>query len=191
MRASTDDDISLMQQLASGEDVALNELMTRWRERVAAFLLRMVGDHATAMDLTQETFVRLYTSRHSYRAAAAFSTYLFHIAANLARSHARWKGRHPTVPLTNEEGTLIHDPVDSQLSPDDAAALREKTVLVQDAVAALPADLREALLLFTVEDMSHAEVATTLGCTVKAVEVRIYRARQALKKALSSHTHDF
>lgn len=186
MRASTDDDISLMQQLASGEDVALNELMARWRERVAAFLLRMVGDYATALDLTQETFVRLYTSRHSYRATAAFSTYLFHIAANLARSHARWKGRHPTVPLTNEEGTLIHDPVDSQLSPDDAAALREKTVLVQNAIAALPADLREALLLFTVEDMSHAEVATTLGCSVKAVEVRIYRARQALKKALAS-----
>lgn len=182
MPASTDDDISLMQKLASGEDLALNELMTRWRERVAAFLLRMVGDHATAMDLTQESFVRLYTSRQSYRPTAAFSTYLFHIAANLARSHARWKGRHPTVPITNEEGTLIHDPEDSQLSPDDSAALREKTVLVKNAIAALPADLREALLLFAVEDMSHAEVATALGCSAKAVEVRIYKARQMLKE---------
>lgn len=184
MPASTDDDISLMQQLTTGNDLALNELMTRWRERVAAFLLRMVGDHATAMDLTQETFVRLYTSRHSYRPTAAFSTYLFHIAANLARSHARWKGRHPTMPLTNEEGTLIHDPVDSQLSPDAAAALREKTALVKNAVAALPADLREALLLFAVEDMSHAEVAASLGCSVKAVEVRIYKARQMLKETV-------
>lgn len=185
MDFTQDADVALMRRLACGEDLALTELMSRWRERVAAFLLRMVGDHATAMDLTQETFVRLYSSRHSYRPAAAFSTYLFHIAANLARSHARWKGRHPTVPLTDEEGTMIHEPADPQLQPDDAAALHEKTVLVNRAIAALPTELRESLLLFTVEDMSHADIAATLGCSPKAVEVRIYRARQLLKEAVA------
>lgn len=185
MQPALDADVLLMQRLADGEDLALNELMSRWRARVAAFLIRMVGDHATAMDLTQETFVRLYTSRHSYKPVAAFSTYLFHIAANLARSHARWKGRHPTVPMEDEQGTLVHEPVDPQLSPDEAAALHEKTKMVNRAIASLPTDLREALLLFTVEDMSHAEIATALGCSPKAVEVRIYRARQALKEALA------
>ena len=185
MDLTHDADLVLMQRLAGGEDLALNELMARWRERVAAFLLRMVGDHATAMDLTQETFVRLYTSRHSYKPVAAFSTYLFHIAANLARSHARWKSRHPTVPMEDEQGKLVHDPIDPQLSPNDAAVLHEKATLMNQAIAALPADLREALLLFTVEDMSHADIAATLGCSAKAVEVRIYRARQALKEALS------
>lgn len=186
MSASTDDDdITLMQRLAGGDDLALNVLMSRWRERVAAFLLRMTGDHATAMDLAQESFVRLYTSRHSYRPTAVFSTYLFHIAANLARSHARWKSRHPTVPLTDEEGSMIHEPADPRLSPDEAAALREKTTRVHQAIAALPADLREALLLFAVEDMSHAEVAAALGCSAKAVEVRIYRARQMLRETLA------
>jgi len=126
MDFSHDADVVLMQRLAGGEDLALNELISRWRERLAAFLLRMVGDHATAMDLTQETFVRLYTSRHSYKPVAAFSTYLFHIAANLARSHARWKSRHPTVPMEDEQGDLLHEPVDPQLSPDDIAALHEK-----------------------------------------------------------------
>ena len=187
MDLTHDADVVLMQRLAGGEDLALNELMTRWRERVAAFLLRMVGDHATAMDLTQETFVRLYTSRHSYKPVAAFSTYLFHIATNLARSHARWKGRHPTVPMEDEQGELVHEPIDPQLSPDAAAALREKTTLVNQAITALPTDLREALLLFTVEDMSHADIAATLGCSAKAVEVRIYRARQMLKDVLKSH----
>jgi len=180
-------DVALMQQLAKGDDLALNDLMSRWRERVAAFLLRMVGNHATAMDLTQETFVRLYTSRHSYRPSAAFSTYLFHIAANLARSHARWKIRHPTVPLEDEQGNIVHEPVDPQLSPDEAAALHEKTTMVNQAIAALPAGLREALLLFTVEDMSHADIAATLGCTAKAIEVRIYRARQMLREAVAKH----
>ena len=187
MDFSHDADVVLMQRLAGGEDLALNELMSRWRERVAAFLLRMVGDHATAMDLTQETFVRLYTSRHSYKPMAAFSTYLFHIAANLARSHARWKSRHPTVPMEDEQGDLVHEPVDPQLSPDDAAALHEKTAMVNKAIAALPTDLREALMLFTVQDMSHADIAATLGCSAKAVEVRIYRARQMLKDALKNY----
>jgi RNA polymerase sigma-70 factor (ECF subfamily) len=185
MDLTNDADVVLMQRLAGGEDLALNELMDRWRERVAAFLLRMVGDHATAMDLTQETFVRLYTSRYGYKPTAAFSTYLFHIATNLARTHARWKGRHPTVPMEDEQGALVHEPIDPQLSPDDAAALHEKTTLVNQAIAALPADLSEALLLFTVEDMTHADIAATLGCSAKAVEVRIYRARQALKEALA------
>ena len=188
MTTPTDTDALLMQRLAEGEDLALNALMARWRERVAAFLLRMVGDHSTAMDLAQETFVRLYTSRRSYKPTAAFSTYLFHIAANLARSHARWKGRHPTVPLEDELGHMVHEPIDPKLSPDDAAALHEKTAMVNQAIAALPAELREALLLFTVEDMSHAEIATTLGCTAKAVEVRIYRARQELKAALAHYS---
>jgi RNA polymerase sigma-70 factor, ECF subfamily len=185
MDSNDDADVALMHRLAEGEDLALNELMSRWRDRVAAFLLRMTGNHATAMDLTQETFVRLYTSRHSYKPLAAFSTYLFHIAANLARSHARWRSRHPTVPLEDEMGAIIHERVDPQLSPDGAAALHEKTAMVNKAIAALPADLREALLLFAVEDMSHAEIAKTLGCTAKAVEVRIYRARQSLKEALA------
>lgn len=185
MDASTDTDVELMQRLAQGEDLALNELMSRWRMRVTSFLLRMVGDHTIAMDLAQETFVRLYASRRSYKPTAAFSTYLFHIAANLARSHARWKGRHPTVPLEDEQGELVHEPMDSQLQPDEAAALHEKTAMVNQAIANLPGELREALLLFTLEDMSHAEIAVALGCTAKAVEVRIYRARQALKEALA------
>ncbi|MFZ2281069.1 MAG: RNA polymerase sigma factor [Prosthecobacter sp.] len=180
-------DVLLMQQLSEGDDLALNEIMSRWRDRIAVFLLRMVGNHATAMDLTQETFVRLYTSRHRYKPTAAFSTYLFHIAANLARSHIRWQGRHPTVPLEDDEGAavMVIEPEDSQPSPDAAAELREKAALVQTAIAALPADQREALLLFAVEDMSHADIAKTLGCSAKSVEVRIYRARQALKEALS------
>lgn len=76
MEPGQDTDIALMLRLAGGEDLALNELISRWRTRVASFLLRMVGDHATAMDLTQESFVRLYSSRKTYKPTAAFSTYL-------------------------------------------------------------------------------------------------------------------
>lgn len=185
MEPGQDTDIALMLRLAGGQDLALNELISRWRNRVASFLLRMVGDHATAMDLTQETFVRLYSSRKSYKPTAAFSTYLFHIASNLARTQARWRKRHPTVPMVDESGDLRHESVDSHPSPDELADLHERSALVNQAIATLPEDQREALLLFSVEGMSQAEVATVLGCSSKAVEVRVYRARQTLREALA------
>lgn len=185
METGQDTDIVLMLRLADGEDLALNDLMARWRDRIAAFLLRMVGDHATAMDLTQETFVRLYTSRKSYKPTAAFSTYLFHIAANLARTQARWRKRHPTVPMEDEGGETRYEAVDSLPSPDESADFHEKTALVNRAIGELPDDQREALLLFTVEGMSQAEVAAALGCSPKAVEVRVYKARQTLREALA------
>lgn len=175
-----------MQRLVGGDDLAMNELMTRWRDRVASFILRMVGDHATAMDLTQETFVRLYMGRHRYKPVAAFSTYLFHIAANLARSQARWRKRHPMVPLDDEQGNTVHEALDSRPAPDEAAALKEKTALVSRAIDALPPEWREALLLFSVEKMSQADIAKTLGCSPKAIEVRIYKARQALRETIAS-----
>ncbi|HRX54666.1 MAG TPA: RNA polymerase sigma factor [Verrucomicrobiales bacterium] len=185
MDDGTEEDAHLMERLAKGEDLALTELMNRWRGRVAGFLQRMVGNHATAMDLTQETFVRLYTSRHRYQPTALFSTYLFHIAANLARTHARWKRRHPTVPLENDSGEMVHEPHDSYPSPADAVALGEKARLVNQAIAELPPELREALLLFSVENLKQADIAKVVGCSTKAVEVRIYRARSLLKETLA------
>ena len=185
MDPGLDTDIALMLRLAGGEDLALNDLISRWRDRLAAFLLRMVGDHATAMDLTQETFVRLYTSRKTYKPTAAFSTYLFHIATSLARTQARWRKRHPTVPMDDENREIRHEAVDSLPSPDESADLHERADLVNRAITALPEDQREALLLFTVEGMSQAEVAAALGCSPKAVEVRVYRARQLLREALA------
>jgi RNA polymerase sigma-70 factor (ECF subfamily) len=90
-------DAELMASLAAGEDLALNALMARWSERVIAFLFRMTGRRETAVDLAQETFVKLYQARGNYRPQGAFSTYLLAFAVNLARNHARWQARHPTV----------------------------------------------------------------------------------------------
>lgn len=178
------EDIILMQRLAAGDDLALNAIMQRWKERVGAFLFRLTANSETALDLTQETFVRLYSSRLKYKPSAAFSTFLFHIAANLARSHARWKGRHPTIPLNDADGNPIAEPQDLQPMPDEKAELKERTALVRTAIDSLPEDLKQPLLLSTLEEMSHAEIAKALGCSEKAVEVRIYRARQKLKALL-------
>ena len=92
-------DSELMQCLAGGDDLALNALMQRWRERLASFLYKMTGNVESAADLTQETFVKLYQVRNRYRPDGKFSSFLFAIGVNLARNHARWKSRHPTISL--------------------------------------------------------------------------------------------
>ena len=182
-------DIAAMQRLAAGDDLALNELMERWKDKVAAFLLRMTCSHATATDLTQETFVKLYQSRARYQPAAPFPTYLFRIASNLARNHARWRQRHPTVSMDNED-EHVPESMEMQPGPDEQMVHSEQLRRVEAALAALPADLREAMLLFTYQDMSYAEIAAAVGCSSKAVETRIYRARQILRAALGGFQAD-
>ena len=176
---SQDADHAAMLALADGHDSALNDIMARWRGGIIAFLYRLTGCHETALDLTQETFVRVYTARHRYDARGKFSTWLFSIATNLARNHARWRSRHPEVALPEDDSRL-----DTAPAPDDAAVSREQLAAVQQAIAALPGDLREALVLSVYHEMPHAEIAAILGCSIKAVELRIYRARQQLREKL-------
>lgn len=181
-------DSELMAQLAGNHDLALNELMDRWGARVNAFLFKMTGRREVALDLTQETFVKLYQARKRYRSSGNFSTYLFTIAANLARNHARWRKRHPTVSLnagSDDENYFNFELSDSGIRPDQAADVSERYEQVQRSLLTLPLDLRETMILFIYEGMSYMEIAKVMKCSVKAVETRIYRARTRLRLMLN------
>ena len=180
-------DVLAMQRLQAGDDLALNEIMGRWKQPLTSYLLRQLGGHEDALDLTMETFVRVYENRHRYAPSARFARWLFTIATNLARNHVRWKQRHPEVTLeANEDET---SPLDN-LTDDTPGAPQqlettERAKAVQNAITDLPHDLRTALLLFEYEDLSHAEIASIEGCTAKAIEARLYRARQYLEQKLA------
>lgn len=176
----TDADAADMIALARGRDAALHGIMERWRSKVAGFLMRMTGCEETAQDLAQETFVRVWQARHRYEPGGRFSTWLFSIAANLARNHLRWRSRHPEAPLPEDDVRL-----DGAPDPAGSAEAREQLRAVRKAIAGLPAELREALVLSVYQEMPHAEIAGVLGCSAKAVETRIYRARQQLRELLS------
>jgi len=167
-----------MQRLASGEDLALNGIMERWKSRLTAYLYRFTGNESVALDLAEEAFVRLYQSRSKFRANAACSTWLFGIAANLARNHLRWQRRHPTVAL--EEAASIASVGD----PSRSAESREREQAVRAAISSLPPDLREVIILSEYEGLSHAAIAAVSGCSVKAVERRLNRARESLRGEL-------
>lgn len=178
---AADLDADDMRALQRGEDRALDRLMNRWQVPLRSFLYRHTQNEHDALDLAQETFVRVYRHRARFRPDARFSTWLFAIAYNLARDHARRHRRRPNQPLeTAPEQAESRHP----LTTEDE---RERAGAVRAAIAALPEDLRAAVLLFEYEEKSHAEIAGIVGASAKAVETRLYRARQLLKKSLARY----
>jgi RNA polymerase sigma factor (sigma-70 family) len=179
-------DEELMRMLQAGDDAALAPLMQRWETPVKRFLFRLIGNTSESEDLAQEVFVRIYTKRASYRVGAKFSTWCFSIAANQAKNRLRWWHRRPVMSLDawTAAGGEIADESRAGVHASHAAVRGEKVAAVQRAVASLPVDLRTALVLFEYERQSMAEIAAALGCSPKAVENRLYRARQQLKRIL-------
>ena len=177
-----------MARLAAGQDTALNDLMERHAPAVFHFLCRMLHNEDDANDLAQETFVRVFRARETFRPTEKFSAWLFTIAANLARNQIRWRTRHPNVSLDAETGaaeqSLASTLPAAESAPNEQLLAAERRAAVRAAVNQLPADLREALVLCEWEEQSMAEAARILDTTPKAVESRCYRARQILRERL-------
>ena len=179
-----------MEKLQAGHDAALNDLMERHATPVFHFLCRMVGNEDDANDLAQEAFVRVFKSAKSFRANEKFSTWLFTIAANLARNHFRWRSRHPNISLEAEnpetEQSLGSTLPAKSPAPNETAMAEERAAAIRLAVQRLPEELREAIVLCEWEERSVAEAAAILEATPKAVESRLYRARGILRERLKS-----
>ena len=177
-----------MQCLQQGEEAALGTLMQRWERPVKRFAFRIVGNATEAEDLAQEVFVRVHAKRASYRVGAKFSTWCLTIAANLAKNRLRWWRRRPALSLDawTEAGGDRADESALGAAASGTAERGERIAEVQAAVAALPLDLRTALVLFEYEGRSMAEIAAVQGGTPKAVENRLYRARRQLQAQLDA-----
>ncbi len=178
-----------MTRLAAGQSAALDDLMARHAERLFHYLARALQNEDDAADLAQETFVRVYRNRAKFDARQKFSTWLYAIASNLVRDRYRWRTRHPQVSLDAENEATGNDfgvsLPDQNPSPSETVQAHERAAAVRRAVAALPEQLRVPLILSQYEEKSHAEIGAILRCSAKAVEVRIYRARQQLRVSLS------
>ena len=182
-------DTRLMLRLQNGEDSALNELMSLWQTPLVRFICRYLGDRTEALDLAQETFVRVYQNRHRYRPTAKFSSWLFTIATNLCKNYIRWEHRHPTVDLARDDDEAgPANPADSfpgsGRTPSAIAEQSDLAHYVKESIQNLPHDLKTVVLLFEYEDLSYEEISTILACSPKAVETRLYRARKILREKL-------
>lgn len=180
-----DPDLALVRALQSGNEGALNELIRKYEGQLFRLILRFSGDAETARDLLQETFVRVYFQIHRFKPRARFVSWLYAIATNLCRDHARSK-RYRQSHLTDslDARDAPHDLAAREPDPAAFAESREGLAALENAIAQLPHDLRVALLLFSIEGHSQIECAELLGISPKAVETRVYRARRILENAL-------
>jgi RNA polymerase sigma-70 factor (ECF subfamily) len=186
--APTGNDAGLMIRVRDGDKTALAALMERWELPLKAFIGRIVLNATDAKELAQETFVAVWQSRARFRPGAEFKPWVFTIALNLARKRLRWFRRRPSVSLDEwmRSNAMPGDKASGDATAGENMVRSEVAAAVRDAIAALPAELREAIVLFEYEQMSHVEIGAIVSATPKAVESRIYRAREKLRVALKS-----
>ena len=182
--AARREDAELMRRVQSDDERAFAELMQRWELPVKSVITRIVLNASEAEELAQETFVRLWQYRDRFDAGKPVKPWILGIALNLARNRLRWWRRRPTVLL--DEATELPAGEAPGASGSRALEDAEKVKAVRDAIAELPVELREAIVLFEYERMSYLEIANTLRTTPKTIENRIARARQKLRTRLGS-----
>ncbi len=182
-----DADEELAARAQTGDRQAFALLVRRHQERVFRFVLRMLGSRDEAMDLTQDTFLKAWNALPAWQPEARFATWLFQIARNATLDLLRRRQLVEFVPLdADTPGEAACEPRDGAPLPEERLADRQRIGLLERALAALPAEQREILLLRELEDMSYAEIAATLGIHEGTVKSRLARARAA---ALAHYRH--
>jgi RNA polymerase sigma-70 factor (ECF subfamily) len=179
-----------------GDRFAFDRLVELHAPAIYNLALRVTHSRDEAEDCVQEAFLRAYAGLRNFRGEAAFSTWLYRVALNVAREAAKKRARAPLLAadLTadgNDESADL-DRLGTRAaaagpSPDEAAATNQKRQVVRHAVAALPLHHREVIVLFDLQGLSYEEIATVLQVRVGTVKSRLNRARLALKEALAAH----
>ncbi len=189
VNSDTIPDKDLLLDLVNGDTEAFNILVDRYKNRLLNFVYRFVKDYDVAEDIVQETFLRVFRKRRDYKAIANFSTWIFTIAGNLAKSELRRRKRWRflSIDATDEE-EKSYDIQDPGMRPDRIAAVRMLNESVQDSIDKLQSKYKEALILRDIEGMSYQQIAEIIGVPVGTVKSRVNRARLKLQKKLKGHT---
>lgn len=185
-------DEDLMEHFQAGYEDAFNLLLKRYEDRLHNFLYRYTHDHQDCEDLVQETFFRVYRSRHSYERIAKFSTWMYTIAINLAKSLYKKKKRMTTVTIHKDPNDSEDQPMkleDTDILPDDS--LHEKMCVdqLEKALMELSEDFREVVVLRDIQQLSYEEIAEIADLPMGTVKSRINRGRAQLQEMLENYVY--
>ena len=184
-RSNTDEELILMFQ---NDDVeAFNEIVFRYKNKVVNFLYRYTGNREEAEDLAQDTFIKVFRSKHLYKEIAKFSTWFYTIAVNTAKTNAKKKSRMSTMSLSdydpeNEKDYELKDP---GFTPEETANAGIENYYIQKAINSLDEDFKKIIILRDIEDLEYEEIVKITGLPMGTVKSRINRGREKLKKILS------
>jgi RNA polymerase sigma-70 factor, ECF subfamily len=184
------DDGQLVPQHLAGDPQAFGALVDRYQTRLLQFINRMIGDWERAEDLVQEVFIRAFRHLHGFDQTKKFSTWLYTIAANLAKNELRRRSRSPLVLFQTikrhwEDDGRPLQVEDTSARPDDLYRKRYLEEVVKQCVAQLPAYQRAVFVLRELEGKSYAEIAEITACNVGTVKSRLSRARNSLARIIS------
>ena len=173
-------DPETLQACRRGDPEAFRVLFEQYQDRVYSIALRYAGDPATAMDITQDTFVKLYSRLADFRGDASFDSWLYRLVVNSCLDHRRRFRR--LVPLLDELVERLFAPAASTL---ETLERTEREGRMRQAIDALPADLRLLVVLHYTEGLSYDQIAEAVGCKVGTVGSRLNRARRLLERRLN------
>jgi RNA polymerase sigma-70 factor, ECF subfamily len=179
-------DTDLVARAAAGDGVCFDQLVERYHRQIANFVFRMVGNYETALDLTQEVFIKVYSSLGRYNPEFKFSTWIYKIASNTAIDYLR-KQSVSVSPLymvsgDDEEFEL---PIPAKgPNPERALERTERSAQIEEAISKLPPRYRELIVLRHVSELSYDEIAEVTALPLGTVKNRIFRAREAMRKHL-------
>jgi RNA polymerase sigma-70 factor (ECF subfamily) len=178
-----DSDASLAVAALAGRQAAYAELMRRHREAVFRLARHHAGDEGEALDITQEAFISAFAALSRYDRGRSFRTWLLRIALNKCHDWARRRAVRRLFTLARPIDDAF-DVADTAPDPEQSLQSAREVARIGAAVAALPGNLKEPLILCAMEGWSQSDAAALLGISEKAVETRIYRARQKLSALL-------
>jgi RNA polymerase sigma-70 factor (ECF subfamily) len=180
-------DAQLMLRVREGDDTSFALLLDRHRGPVVHFLYRMVQNQAVSEELAQEVFLRVYRSRQTYEPTAKFTTWLFriatHVALNSIRDRKKEKG-HESLDEEMLDG-MERQVADRQLTVEQEMVHEVKLREVRQAVEALPAKQRAAVLMHKYEGLDYAQIARVLSCSESAIKSLLFRAYESLRGRLA------
>ena len=191
---TTDTDAMLVQRATAGEARAFELLVIKYQRRVERLIGRMVRDVDLVPDIAQETFIRAYRALPQFRGDAQFYTWLYRIAVNTAKKHLMDLKRDPVMTLSSFESDDDDETSGSGLAqrlgatddetPEAVLASKEIAQAVNEAMDALPEELRQAITLREIEGLSYDDIAQALDCPIGTVRSRIFRAREAISNRI-------
>jgi RNA polymerase sigma-70 factor (ECF subfamily) len=186
MRAEAGD-IALVRRVQKGDKAAFDALVLKYQHKVLKLVQRYVRNPAEAEDIAQEAFIKAYRALPAFRGDSAFYTWLYRIAINTAKNSLVASRRRPvSYDLDLQDGAQVqaHARLSDGETPEALALTEEIRRTVNEAIEALPDDLRLAIVLRELEGLSYEDIARTMECPVGTVRSRIFRAREAIDRSL-------
>jgi RNA polymerase sigma-70 factor (ECF subfamily) len=178
-------DADLVERALTGREECFEELVRRYQRPIAAYVYRIVGNYESSLDLTQDVFIKIYSSLHRYRPEYKFSTWIYKIAHNAAVDHLRRNAVREQSIVAQTDGETYDLPIESNLpTPEQQSERAERRVEIEGLVRQLPQIYRELVVLRHANDLSYDEIADVTNLPLGTVKNRLFRAREVLRQML-------